>query len=114
MRRYAFIAMAMLVAGCGPQVVEVSEQSVQFVAPSSRDSTLAKVAAELTQLGFAIGGRQDTLIFTAPRPLPAGAGVAGGATAGPGGSEQLWFVHVVSDDRLFRGGSTTRVRGFFV
>jgi len=106
MRRFVFIALAVALAACGTQQAAVSEQSVQFSSPAHPDSVLTRVAAELTQLGFTIGGREENLVFTAPRPLPAG--------AGEGGREQLWFVHVVSDAQLFRGGTTTRVRGFFV
>jgi len=106
MPRFAFIVLAVALAACRLPQAEVSEQSVQFVSPSSPDSALTRVAAELTQLGFAIGGREENLVFTAPTPLPAG--------AGEGGREQLWFVHVVSNARLFRGGTDTRVRGFLV
>ena len=107
MRRYAFIALIAVSASCRVQhQVEVGENSVRLVNPATTEGALAQAAAELTQLGFTVGGREENLVFTTPQPLP--------AAAAAGGPQQLWFLHVVADDRLFRGGADVTVRGFLV
>ena len=111
MRRFAFVALAVVLAACGAPEAVVGEQSVVFVTPASQDSALARVSRELAQLGFSIGGRQENLVFTTPRPLPAATRTG---TTARDTMPQLWFVHVLADDRLFRGGSNVTVRGYFV
>ena len=115
MRRFAFIALVLVSAACGRQQANVGEQSITFVSPVSADSVLARTAAALTQLGFTVGGQQENLVFTAPAPLPDSAtGGAGSPADIAPGTPQLWFVHVVADERLFRGGSNVTVRGYLV
>jgi len=108
MRRFAFLALAVLSAACGARELQVSEGSVSFSTPASADTLLARAAAELTQLGFTIGGREGNLLFTAPRPLPDSAGAQAGAT------NQLWLVHIVADNKVFSAGSDGIVRAYLV
>ena len=111
MRRVVVLAIVVALGACGTPRPEVGEHSIRFASPPPADSALNRVAAELTRLGFTIGGRHENLIFTAPRPLPAEARSAGAANDT---TPVLWFLHVTADDRLFRGGSNTTVRAFFV
>ena len=108
MRRIAFLALAVLSAACGAREIEVSEGSVSFSTPAPADTLLARAAAELTQLGFTIGGREGNLLFTAPKPLPDSAGAAAG------GTNQLWLVHIVADNNPFSAGSSGIVRAYLV
>jgi hypothetical protein len=108
MRRFAFLALAVLSTACGARELEVGEGSVSFSTPASADTLLARAAAELTQLGFTIGGREGNLLFTAPRPLP------DSARAQPGGTNQLWLVHIVADNKVFSAGSDGIVRAYLV
>lgn len=110
MRRFALVAAALVTAACGAPQVDVREQSLTFASPLGMDSVLARASAELVQLGFTIGGRQDNLVFTVPKAMPA---EAAGRTVSDSG-EQLWFVHVLAADRLFRGGSNTTLRAYLM
>ena len=117
MRPFVFLSAVVAFAACGTPQAEVGQHSVQFVSPPPADSALNRAAAELAQLGFTIGGRHENLIFTAPQPLRIGTSGSTAATssgAAADTSAQLWFIHVTADDRLFRGGSNTTVRAFFV
>jgi len=113
MRRFAFLVMAVVAAACGVQEAQVGEQTVKIATPSSPDTLLARAAAELTQLGFTIGGREGNMIFTVPRPLSDAASSAGAANMA-GTANQLWFVHFVADSRMFRSGTNGTVRGYLV
>jgi len=113
MRRFAFLVLAVISAACGVQEALVGEQSVKFSTPTSTDTLLARAAAELTELGFTIGGREGNTLFTNPRPLPDAAGSAG-MTNMAGSANQLWFVHFVADSKMFRSGTNGTVRGFLV
>jgi len=110
MRRFSFVALAVVFAACGSPQVEVGEQSVSFVSPVGVDSVLARASAELVQLGFTVSGRQENLVFTTPQPVPG----AGGATTASDSGAQLWFIHVLADAERFRGGSNTIVRAFLI
>lgn len=112
MRRFVFLAALVAIAACGAPLPEVGESSVKFASPPPADSALSRAAAELTRLGFTIGGRQENLVFTAPQPMPASARPAN-AVANDS-TPQQWFLHVTADDRLFRGGSNTTVRAFLM
>ena len=117
MRPFVFLSAVIVLAACGTPQAQVGEHSIQFVSPPPADSALNRAAAELAQLGFTIGGRHENLIFTSPQPAPgtgASGGTAGTSSAAADTSAQLWFIHVTADDRLFRGGSNTTVRAFFV
>ncbi len=111
MRRFVVLAALVTVAACGVREVDVGQSSLKFASPPPADSALNRAATELTRLGFTIAGRQENLIFTAPQPLPAAArqGAAASDTM-----PQQWFIHVTADDRLFRGGSFTTIRAFFM
>ena len=111
MRRSLFVALTVVVAACGAPEATIGDQSVVFASPARKDTALARVATELAQLGFTVNGRQENLVFTAPREMPP----APRQAAASGDSlPQQWFVHVLADDRLFRGGSNITVRGYFV
>ena len=111
MRRFVVLAIVVALAACGTPRPEVGEHSIRFASPPPADSALNRVAAELTRLGFTIGGRHENLIFTTPQPIPP---QARPASAANDSTSMLWFLHVTADDRLFRGGSNTTVRAFFV
>lgn len=108
MRRFAIITLAAFSAACGANQVNVGETTVSFTTPASPDTLLARAAAELTQLGFQMGGREQNLIFTAPRPLPDS--IAGTV----GGDPQQWFIHVTADPQVFAAGSTGVVRAYLI
>ncbi len=111
MRCSMFLALAVIVAACGAPEATIGEQSVVFASPDRKETALEREATELTQLGFTVTGRQENLVFTAPQPMPP----APQHEAASGDSlPQLWFVHVLADDRLFRGGSNVTVRGYYV
>ena len=111
MRRLVVLAIVVALGACGTPEPEVGEHSIRFASPPPADSALNRAAAELAQLGFTIGGRQENLLFTAPRPLPPEARPSGATNDT---TPVLWFLHITADDRLFRGGSNTTVRAFFV
>ena len=115
MRRFAFIALAFVSAACGVQEINAGEQSLSFVSPATIDVLLTRTETTLGELGFTVGGRHENLVFTAPQPLPEAARGGPGSPADTAGAgPQLWFVHVVANNRLFRGGSNVTVRGYLV
>ncbi len=108
MRGFAIATLAVLTAACGSNTLSVGERTVSFTTPASPDTLLARAEAALLQLGFAVGGRQENVLFTAPRALPDS--IAGS----PAGTPQQWFVHVTAEDKLFSAGTTGTIRAYLV